>query len=299
MNNVLRKLQPLRNAKRALSWRVRQHDIHDFHAVDVAQKSLIASWRTAYAAGIVLPFADVGFQVRSSEEEDGLLLYVFTLAGTTNRVAVEISAQDGRACMTSNLILHHRWDGFLYDGDPVWVEAGRRFFKAHPASKDDPPFMASHWFTAANVEERLLADGVPAEIDLLSLDVDGIDLHLWKAMHRVSPRVLIAEFNNAVPSGLALTVPDRADFAFSDNAPGQELFRSASLAAYVAVSRPRGYRLVAVNRRGYNAVFLREDVGADIFPEISASVIDALPFVQKMRAAHWPAIRDLPWEKVA
>ncbi|WP_439574518.1 hypothetical protein [Phreatobacter sp.] len=298
MLTFLRNLQPLRSFKRSLTFLAGLPDSYDFTAVDIAQKQLVATWVHAYRAGVVLPFEQVGFQARSAEEEDGLLLYIFTLAGTTNKVVLEISAQDGRTCMASNLILHHRWTGFLYDGDPVWVESGRRFFEGHPATRGWQPTYNSHWFTVENIEARLAADGVPAEIDLLSLDIDGIDLHLWKALDSVSPRVLIAEFNSAVPSDLSLTVPYRPDFAYTDNEPGREMFRSASLAAYVAVSRAKGYRLVAVNRLGYNAIFLRNDVAADIFPEIEASVIDTLPDVAVTRAEHWPRLKDLAWETV-
>ena len=52
----------------------------------------------------------------------------------------------------------------------------------------------------------------------------------------------------------------------------QAMFRSASLAAYVAVCRRKGYRLVGMNALGFNAIFLRDDVLAAEMPEIPVSM---------------------------
>ena len=75
----------------------------------------------------------------------------------------------------------------------------------------------------------------------------------------------------------------------------QALFRSASLAAYVAVSRRKGYRLVGMNALGFNAIFLRDDVLAAEMPEIPASALDANPHVAEVRAKWWPQLTHLPW----
>jgi len=76
------------------------------------------------------------------------------------------------------------------------------------------------------------------------------------------------------------------------------MFRSASLAAYVAVCRRKRYRLVGINAFGFNAIFLREDVLATEMPEIPVSVLDANPFVEQMRAQWWPRLAQLPWIEV-
>jgi hypothetical protein len=264
---------------------------------EVAQKGLVASWRQLQAAGVILPLDQVGFSRFSEFEEDGHLLYLLTLAGAASRTVVEISSQDGRVCMATNLLVHHRWRGFLFDGDPTFVADGQRFFASHPATRAVPPVIKAAWFTRENVNHVLAEAGVPNEVDVLSLDIDGNDLHLWNAM-TMRPRILICEFNNAVPSELALTIPYQPDFNFAALPPDQALFRSASLAAYVAVSRRRGYRLVGTNALGFNAIFLRDDVLAAEMPEIPASALDRNPFVEEMRARWWPRLAQLPWIEV-
>jgi hypothetical protein len=116
---------------------------------------------------------------------------------------------------------------------------------------------------------------------------------------KLRPRILICEFNNAVPGDLALTIPYRPGFAFTALPADQAMFRSASLAAFVAVGRRKGYRLVGMNALGFNAIFLRDDVLAAEMPEIPASVLDANPAAQEVRRRWWPRLSKLPWIEVA
>jgi hypothetical protein len=293
----LRQVPVLRRIKRKLAQFAEGPELAIYRQSEVAQKGLIASWKQLQASGVILPLDQVGFSRFSEFEEDGHLLYLLTLAGSTSRTVVEISSQDGRVCMATNLLVHHRWRGFLFDGDPVFVAEGQRFFASHPATRAVPPVMKAEWFTRENVNQVLAAAGVPAEIDVLSLDIDGNDLHLWNAM-TLRPRILICEFNNAVPSELALTIPYRPDFSFAALPADQALFRSASLAAYAAVGRRKGYRLVGINALGFNAIFLRNDVLAAEMPEIPVAALDANSFADEVRVKWWPRLAQLPWIEV-
>src|SRR6202789_3924100 len=207
----LRTVPLLRSIKRKLVEFARGSEEAIYRQSEVAQRSLIAAWKQLQASGVILPLDQVGFSRFSEFEEDGHLLYLVTLAGSQSSTVVEISSQDGRTCMATNLLVHHRWRGFLFDGDPVFVAEGQRFFARHPGTRALPPVMRAEWFTRDNVNQVLASAGVPDEVDVLSLDIDGNDLHLWNAM-TLRPRILICEFNNAVPSELALTIPYRPDF---------------------------------------------------------------------------------------
>tara|TARA_B110000008_G_C16861810_1_gene521070 strand:- start:173 stop:472 length:300 start_codon:yes stop_codon:yes gene_type:complete len=60
---------------------------------------------------------DVGFRLHSQFEEDGMLLYIFSVIGTSNKRAIELCAGSGETCMASNLIINHGWEALLLDGD--------------------------------------------------------------------------------------------------------------------------------------------------------------------------------------
>src|ERR1700761_5255924 len=166
----LRTVPLLRSIKRRLVEFARGSEEIVYRQSEVAQKNLIASWKQLQASGVILPLDQVGFSRFSEFEEDGHLLYLLTLAGSVSRTVVEISSQDGRVCMATNLLVHHRWRGFLFDGDPVFVAEGRRFFASPPASRRAPPVMRAEWFTCDNVNQVLGSAGVPDDVDVLSLD---------------------------------------------------------------------------------------------------------------------------------
>ena len=100
------------------------------HNEATAQKALMQSYRLLAAQSpATLPrFDDVGFRKYSQFEEDGILLYIFSLVPPLNRTCVEICAGNGRQCMATNLIINHGWWGHLFDGNPANVAAGNRFF---------------------------------------------------------------------------------------------------------------------------------------------------------------------------
>jgi hypothetical protein len=118
---------------------------------------------------------DVGFRRFSEFEEDGLLLYVFGIVGTTNRQVVEMCAGNGRECMAANLIINHGWRGFLFDGDEQNVRAMRAFYAGHRDTFLLPPACVHAWITAENVNRLLDDPAIDPEPDLLSLDMDGVD----------------------------------------------------------------------------------------------------------------------------
>ena len=92
---------------------------HELKDEAVAQKTLMHQYRLLASRGDAwLPsMNDVGFRKYSQFEEDGILLYLFSLIPPINRTCVEICAGDGRECNTANLIINHGWWGHLFDGN--------------------------------------------------------------------------------------------------------------------------------------------------------------------------------------
>jgi hypothetical protein len=263
-------------------------------AEPVAQKMLMQQYRLLASRGReYLPsLNDVGFRIHSQFEEDGILLYLFSLIQPTSRVCVEICAGNGRECMTTNLIVNHGWWGHLFDGDPANVSNGRRFFANNKDTFLYPPKFSQAWITAENVNETLRANGLSGEIDLLSLDIDGMDYWVWKAMTVIEPRVVVCETHNAVPVGRAVTVPYDPSFVCTS-----ENYRGASLEAMCRLGREKGYRLIATHRFGFNAFFVKNGVGEDYFPEVPSARCLIDPFSERRRL-DWQTVASMPWHEV-
>jgi hypothetical protein len=126
-----------------------------------------------------------------------------------------------------------------------------------------------------------------------------VDYWIWKAMTCVRPRVVLLEFNFRWGPERAVTVPYRPDFrAPRDKHPWGG---GASLAAFARLGRERGYRLVGTHRLFFNAVFLRSDVGGDLFPEIStAEAFARNPILRRWTPGVLPSRTERPdyWDVV-
>jgi hypothetical protein len=248
--------------------------------------------------GILPPLSTTGFRKYSQFEEDGLLLYVFSVIGEKSKRVVEICCGTGRECMSANLIINHGWDGLLFDGDKKLVESAKKFFLEQKDCQMRQPEVINTWITVENVNELIRANGFYGEIDLLSLDLDGNDYWIWEAINVISPRVCIFETSNMIPGDFSLTIPYDPKFFFSNKSAKLHDFRSASLLAMRNLSVKKGYRLIGGHRLGFNAIFMRNDIGLQEFPEVSIKEIHDNQFTRWLQEHHWPKVKNLPWVEV-
>jgi hypothetical protein len=268
---------------------------HELKDEAVAQKTLMHQYRLLASKGDAwLPsMKDVGFRKYSQFEEDGILLYLFSLIPPINRICVEICAGDGRECNTANLIINHGWWGHLFDGNEQNVAAGKAFFSQNKDTFIYPPRFTRAWITAEHVNDQIAESGASGPIDLLSLDIDGMDYWIWKAITVIQPQVVVCETHNPVPPDRALTVPYTPGFIFE-----LEDYRGASLAAMCKLGREKGYRLVGTHRFGFNAFFIRDGVGEAFFPEVEVASCLQDPFSERARKERWPQVKELNWQEV-
>ncbi len=283
--------------------------------VDKGTQILLAlKYRELAATGVILPFREVEFRNYSQAGEDGILHYLFSVIGTTDRRAVELCAGAGSECNSANLILHHGWHGLLVDGSEENVRLGREFFARHPDTRINGPLFVQAWVDRESVDSLLLHHGFSGQVDLLTLDLDGVDYWIWEALTAISPRVVVIEYHPTMRAE-PVTVPYRPDFRArwiplvpAPDAPAEEaaredffsryaVYHGASLPALVKLARRKGYRLVGVNSAGYNAFFLRDDVGCDHFPEVGAGAC-INPHSAAHDSAAVAALSRLPWERV-
>jgi len=263
-----------------------------------SQIQLMLAYQRHKAAGAQMPaLNDVEFRTFSQNGEDGILWYLFSLIGTTNKTAVEVCAGDGIQCNTANLIINHGWTALLFDGSQENVERGAAFYRSHPDTFTYPPQFVHAWIEAENINQLIADHGFAGEIDLLSLDIDGIDYWLWKAINVVRPRVVVAETQAVWGDTRSVTVPYRKDFR-AEYVDGFGIYCGASLPAFAKLAREKGYRLIGAQRYGFNAFFLREDVGREVFPEVGASECLRHPFVQWAKEKLLPLVANRPWIEV-
>lgn len=192
---------------------------------------------------------------------------------------------------TTNLICNWGFHGLLVEGSGVATD----FFKAHIDTLIYPPKHLHAWITAENVNDLCLTNEIKGEIDLFSLDMDGVDYWIWKKLEVISPRVVVIEYLDILGPEKTLTVPYRPDFV---RFKVHEDFFSASLAAFVKIGKEIGYRLVGVNKYGSNAFFVKNGIGEDVLQEVEVSSCFTHPKIKNGIIKRYPAVKDLPWVEV-
>ena len=191
----------------------------------------------------------------SQNGEDGIIRYLFDAIGYESRWLVEFG-YGAVQCNALRLILKEDFNGLLMDGSSENVE----FFNYTAAKFGiDKAKAVQAFITRDNLEELITSNGVPREIDFLSLDVDGNDYWFWEALECISPRVVCIEYNAGIGPDLSWTVPYDDEFErYSKHASG--FFHGTSLTALESLGRRKGYYLIGCDSTGTNAFFLRDDV---------------------------------------
>jgi hypothetical protein len=199
------------------------------------------------------------FRVHSQNGEDGLLLHLLAQLGAPRRRLVELGCGNGRECNAANLVRHFGWGGLLVDRSTARAESARRFYREECGVEPDRLCVIERLVTAENADATLREHGPSGEIDLLSIDLDGNDYWVWKALGAVSPRVVCIEYNASLGPEEDLVVLYDADFDRFRLHP-RGWYHGASLAALARLGRERGYALVGCESAGVNAFFVRRDL---------------------------------------
>jgi hypothetical protein len=189
-------------------------------------------------------------KVSSQNGEDGIIREIFNRIGTTDKFFVEFGIQDGRECCTRDLVENQGWSGLWLEGSPEDAERARQNFARFPIK------VLQRFVTAENIVAALEEAGIPREFDFLSIDVDGNDYWIWKAVvARYSPRAMVIEYNSTFGSRQPWVVPHDPNFLNDGTA-----FFGASLESFARLGKEFGYHLVGCDSNGINAFFVRSDL---------------------------------------
>jgi hypothetical protein len=198
-----------------------------------------------------------GWRAFSQSDEDGMIQEIFRRIGTTDRRFVELGAGDGSENNTAYL-LACGWSGGWVEGDPARAAACEA--AGAVANAEGRLRVVGATVTRDNVDRLIARTGISGEIDLLSIDLDGIDYYVLERLRSLNPRAVVAEYNASYRPPVRWIVA--YDDAFTWD--GTSYF-GASLGAYEDLMRARGYALVGCNLAGVNAFFVRNDCVGDLF----------------------------------
>ncbi len=197
-----------------------------------------------------------GYKAYSQNDEDGIIAEIFRRIGVASRRFVEFGVEDGRECNTA-LLLRQNWTGLWLEGSTKHVKTIYSLYEN--MLKSGRLTVKNAFITKDNINS-LIGDVYQGEIDLLSIDIDGNDVHVWEAIKCVSPRVVVIEYNALYPADTEYIMPydEKYISEFTDSF-------GASLKSISMRAEAMGYILVATNLTGSNAFFVRKDLAGEHF----------------------------------
>ena len=180
--------------------------------------------------------------VFSQSGEDGILEKALGIIPSRDRWCVEFGAWDGQCYSnTCNLVQHHGYSAVLIEGNPAKMGELREFCGRFP--KAIPVCAMVGWDGPNRLDALLSAAKIPADFDLLSIDIDGNDYHVWEALRDFRPKLLVVEYNPTMANEVDFVQPASPELAYG-----------TSLTALVRLGLAKGYELVAVTK--LNAIFV-------------------------------------------
>lgn len=193
-------------------------------------------------------------KVYSQNGEDGILAEIFARIGLTNRLCAEFGIDDGSENNTRYWLEQPGWSGVWIEGSAQKAERARQTYAQLPVR------ILNHFIDRDNIATIFEAAQLPAEFDLLAIDLDGNEYWVWQALANYSPRVVVIEYNASFEPGIEWIMPyDRTHHWDGTN------YFGASLDALTALGQAKGYQLVGCDSQGINAFFVRQDLLGDHF----------------------------------
>jgi len=202
-----------------------------------------------------------GIKIYSQNDEDGIILYIFKHIGIKTKKFVEIGIENGTECNTTNLLKNFNWKGIQIEGSKKLYNDAKIQLKKILKKKVNNLKLLNIFVTKKNINQ-ILKRNYGKEIDLLSIDVDGNDFWIWKAINCVKPRLVIIEYNSFFGSNISATIKYNSKFSWDHR--NNKSYYGASLKALEKLGKQKKYILVGVDKNGVNAFFVRNDLAKDI-----------------------------------
>jgi hypothetical protein len=211
-----------------------------------------------------VPLKEREFRVYSQWGEDGLLAFLCREAQFDEKVFVEFGVESYVESNTRYLLTTEGWRGLVLDGDAEQVARIKNdpIYWEHPLKADQA------FLTRDNLNDVIRRNGVSGRIGVLSIDVDGMDYWLWRAIDVVDPAIVVIEYNSRFGPDASVTVPYQADFD-RRAAHHSLIYYGASLRALNRLATAKGYRFIGCGSHGLNAFFVRHDAMAGAIQPVS------------------------------
>jgi|TARA_A200000113_G_scaffold218954_1_gene227117 hypothetical protein len=201
---------------------------------------------------------DYEFKVSSQWGEDGIIQHLVKSIEIKNKVFFEFGVEKYTESNTRFLLQNNHWKGLVIDGSDENIS----YIKNDPIYWKNNLKAECAFITKDNINQLITKNGINGDIGILSVDIDGNDYWIWKAIDCISPRIVICEYNSHFGDTYKVSIPYDNNFV-REKKHHSNIYYGASISALDFLAKKKGYSLVGSNLAGNNVFFVRNDLMTD------------------------------------
>lgn len=194
------------------------------------------------------------YKAFSQNGEDGIIDYLLNQLNINEPKFVEIGIGDYRESNTRLLFEIRNVNGLVVDAID---NLKNKVLKNIKLWRNNLTVLEKK-VNSSNINEILKVNNFSENLDLFSLDIDGIDYWIIKELPENFAKIAVLEFNPNFGSSAKVTVPnikefDRSAYHYSN------LCFGASLAAIIQIMHEKNFIFIGTNQFRCNAFFVNKD----------------------------------------
>jgi len=197
---------------------------------------------------------DLDYKVYSQNGEDGIIDYLLSSLNIDKPKFVEVGIGDYSECNSRFVYEKTSAKGIVID---CITDLERKISKSVNLWKGDLTIV-NEKVSSKNILDTLNRFSALEDLDLFSLDIDGIDYWVIEKLPVNFSKIAVIEYNSIYGPNLKITTPnienfDRNDYHFSN------LCFGASLKAIVDLMKKKNFSFIGTNLTRCNAFFVQND----------------------------------------
>jgi hypothetical protein len=194
---------------------------------------------------------EIYFKVFSQDSEDGIIQYLLKNLSISNVKFVEIGTQDYSESNTRYIFETMRCDGLIIDPYQNLEKKISSFCKIWQNNLK----IHNNYIDSENINETLKKYSFDRDLDIFSLDIDGIDYWVLKKIKSNISKIFVIEYNPYFGPIKEVTVPNIKKFDRFKYHPSGFAW-GASLKAIINLMTKKGYCFIGTNRLNVNSFFV-------------------------------------------
>lgn len=168
--------------------------------------------------------------IYSQNGEDGVIAEIFRRLDRKTGWFCEFGAWDGKYGSNCYALLKRGWRGVMIEGDPLRFKALGKTVLNYPELLYIKNAYVRHEGNEDTLDQLLSATPIPSYFELLSIDIDGFDYHIWQSLKNYHPICVVIEIDSSTPPG--------EEYIYNGSG------RLTSFSAMLKLGEDKGYSLI-------------------------------------------------------